>query len=360
MSTTPFRGVWVALLLSAAGVTTNAFACATCGCSLSTDAAMGYSTEPGWRLSLQYDFIDQNHLHIGRHATSAPAVAAINDAGGDQEVERATTNRTTTLGIGYAPSADWNLHLLVPFVDRSHSTYGSATNPITADQQSGSTIRGLGDIRFIVSYQGFLEDKSVGVQLGIEAPTGRYGGPGADGSGVVGRRPIAFGSGPISRNPSPDNLVDTSLQPGTGSTDVVVGAYAHRFVTDNVNAFVNGQFQAAVAHRLDRAGEDFRPGNTTTIGFGARYEARPDIVPQLQINVFRKGRDRGALADYPNSAGTVVYAAPGVTVAIAENVQAFGFAQLPLYATWSATSSRRAGRLRPASATPSEPRGSTP
>jgi hypothetical protein len=26
----------------------SAWACATCGCSLSTDAAMGYSTRPGW------------------------------------------------------------------------------------------------------------------------------------------------------------------------------------------------------------------------------------------------------------------------------------------------------------------------
>ncbi len=292
---------------------------------------MGYATEPGWRMSLQYDFIDQNRLRAGRHATSAAAVAAINDAGGEQEVERSTINRTTTLGIGYSPSADWNLHLLVPYIDRSHSTYGAATNPITGDQLSGSSVRGLGDIRLIVSYQGFLEDKSAGVQLGVKAPTGRYGGPGADGSSVAGHHPTAFGSGPISRNASPDNLVDTSLQPGTGSTDVVIGAYYHRFVTDNVNAFVNGQFQAAVAHRLDRPGEDFRPGNTATIAFGARYEARPDLVPQLQINVFRKSSDRGALADNPNSAGTVVYAAPGVAVAIAENVQAFGFVQLPLY-----------------------------
>jgi hypothetical protein len=223
------------------------------------------------------------------------------------------------------------MRLLIPYTDRSHSTYGQATNPLTPDQISGSTIKGLGDIRFVVSYQGFLEEKNLGVQLGIKVPSGRYGGPSADGTGIVGRNPTAFDSGPISQNPSPHNLVDTSLQPGTGSTDVILGAYYHQFVTDNVNAFVNGQFQSAVWHRLNEPGQDFRPGNTTTVSFGLRYEAHPDIVPQLQVNIFRKGQDQGALADNPDSAGTVVYLSPGVTVMLSGNVQAFGFVQLPVY-----------------------------
>lgn len=171
---------------------------------------MGYSAEPGWQLSLQYDFINQNQLRIGTRSVSAAQVAAINDAGGEQEVERGTLNRYMTLGIGYSPNADWSMRLLVPHIDRGHATYGEAANPITADQLSGSTIRGLGDIRFIVSYQGLLEDKSLGFQLGVKAPTGRYGGPSADGTSVVGRSPTAFSSGPISQNPSPGNLVDTS------------------------------------------------------------------------------------------------------------------------------------------------------
>ncbi len=228
MSTKAFRGAPVALLFAAAGLPTAAFACATCGCSLSTDAAMGYSTDTGWRLSLQYDFINQDQLRIGSHAVAAAQLAAINDAGGDQEVEHKTINRYTTLGLSYSPSADWNLRFLVPYVDRGHSTYGPATNPITSDDLSGSTLKGLGDVRFIASYQGLLPDKNLGFQLGVKVPTGRYGGPSADGSSVVGRNPIAFNSGPISQNPSPGNLVDTSLQPGNGSTDVIAGIYYHK------------------------------------------------------------------------------------------------------------------------------------
>src|ERR1700709_2372913 len=98
-----------AALFAIATLPSAAFACATCGCSLSSDAAMGYSTDTGWRLSLEYNFINQNQLRSGSSSISSAQVAAINDAGGDQEVEHETVNRYLTLGLSYSPSADWNL-----------------------------------------------------------------------------------------------------------------------------------------------------------------------------------------------------------------------------------------------------------
>ena len=197
----------------------------------------------------------------------------------------------------------------MPYIDRGHSTYGAATNPIDADQLSGSTVKGLGDVRFIVSYQGLLEDDSLGFQLGVKAPSGRYGGPSADGTGVVGRRSHRVLVGARRRNASPDNLVDTSLQPGTGSTDLIVSTYYHRFVSDNLNAFVNGQFQAASRTGSTSPARISVPA-TRRRSASACAMARPDIVPQLQVNFLRKGRDQGALADNPNSASTIVYLAP--------------------------------------------------
>jgi len=58
----------------------SAFACATCGCSLSTDAAMGYSDVAGWRATFEFDFINQDQLRSGTSAISNSQVAAINDA----------------------------------------------------------------------------------------------------------------------------------------------------------------------------------------------------------------------------------------------------------------------------------------
>ena len=324
-----FRTSFIAAALLAG--TAPVFACATCGCSLSSDAATGYASEPGWRASLQFDDIDQRQLRSGTRAVSPAAVAAINDAGGDQEVERDTVNRYFTLGLSYAPNEDWGVRVLLPYVDRGHSTYGSASNPLTSGDISSARIKGLGDARIIGTWQGLLEGKNLGLQLGLKLPTGRYGGPNADGDGIAGRNPAAFRSGPLSRQPSPDNLVDTSLQAGTGTTDVIAGAFYHQAVSEDVDAFVDVQYQAAVAQRLHQAGADFRPGNTTFVSFGARYEADPALIPQLQVNISHKGADQGALADNPDSAGTVVYLSPGATWSPSARTQLFAFVQLPIH-----------------------------
>ena len=125
--------------------------------------------------------------------------------------------------------------------------------------------------------------------------------------------PVAFSSGPAAQLPTPGNLLDTSLQAGSGSTDLIAGAYYYQAISQNFDAFVNGQYQAAVMHKLDQTGADFRPGNVATVSFGLRYEADPTIVPQVQVNISRKSHDQGALADTAGTAGTVAYLSPGVT-----------------------------------------------
>lgn len=309
----------------------SALACATCGCALSTDAATGYSASSGWRVNLQYDYIDQNQLRNGTRSVSQSQVAAINDAGGDQEVEGRTINRYTTASLSYAPNADWNFKFMLPYIDRTHTTYGSGSNPLTPDQVSGAGISGLGDVKFIASYQGLLPTHNFGLQLGVKLPTGHYGGPNADGTGTVGRSPAAFTTGPNSHAASPDNLVDTSLQLGTGSTDVILGAYYYQAISQDFDAFINGQYQVAIRQALDQDGQDFRPGNSATLSFGVRYEADPKIVPQLQMNIVRRSHDQGALADATDTAGTIAYLSPGVTASVAKNMQVYGFVQMPVY-----------------------------
>ena len=311
--------------------TTNVFACATCGCTLSTDAAMGYTANSGWRFNLEYDYLDQDQLRSGGSSVLPSSVSSINDAGGDQEVENRTINRYTTASLIYASSPSWNFRLLVPYIDRTHSTYGSSNNSLTANDVSGGSLTGLGDIRLIASYQGLLPTHNLGMQIGVKLPTGDYGGPNADDTGVAGRNPKPFTTGPISQSASPDNLIDTSLQPGTGSTDIIVGAYYYQAISQNFDLFLNGQYQVAVQEKLNQPGQDYRPGNTTNLSFGLRYEAYPSVVPQLQINVVRKSHDQGALADVPDTAGTIAYLSPGVTAAIMKNTQVYGFVQIPVY-----------------------------
>jgi hypothetical protein len=309
----------------------TAHACATCGCTLSTDAATGYSSQSGWRVNLEYDYLDQDELR-GGSSTVSPAriVNQPSDPSLDGgEIEKDTTNRYLNLSIGYRPNADWGFTLLLPYVQRDHSTYGVQTQPFTPaeiapNQISATSVSGLGDFKLVASYQGFLPTHNLGVQVGVKLPTGNYGGQTDDGT-IVGH-PVLFKSGPLA-----GQALDTSLQAGTGSTDLIVGAYYYQAVSQNFDAFVNGQFQAAVSERLHTSGADYRPGNQVTMSAGLRYEAHPTWVPQLQINLLHKSADQGAFADRADTAGTVAYLSPGLTVSLRENVQIYAFAQLPVY-----------------------------
>lgn len=306
-------GLWAGVLAAASPL---AQACATCGCTLSSDAAMGYSASAGWRVNFQYDYINQKQLRSGT-GTASPARVVNDPTTG--ELENQTISRYLTMGLSYSPNADWNVNLQIPYVIRSHTTYGNLPQPfdpadVNPSNLSGSDSSSIGDVKVIGSYQGFLPTHNLGLQLGIKLPTGRYGSD------------VLFSSGPNAGSP-----LDTSLQPGTGSTDLIVGAYYYQAISQDWDAFVNGSFQVAVTEKLDQPGNDYRPGNLAAISLGVRYEANPKWVPQLQVNLSHKSADQGTLADTLDTAGTVAYLSPGLTVSVLKNVQLYGFAQVPVY-----------------------------
>ncbi len=152
------------------------------------------------------------------------------------------------------------------------------------------------------------------MQLGIKLPTGRYG------------TDVKFQSGPNAGNP-----LDASLQPGTGSTDIIIGGYFYQAINQSFDFFANAQFQSAVKSKQDQPGNDFRPGNSTSISLGLRYEVNPNWVPQLQLNLLHKGVDQGALADITDTAGYVAYLSPGLTANVRGKLYVYGFVQLPVY-----------------------------
>jgi hypothetical protein len=267
---------------------------------------MGYSALPGWRLSVEYDYLHQDELRSGTRSVSSVADG--------NELERETLNRYITTGLSYSPNSNWNINLLVPYVERTHSTYGEFDSTQPLPQLSTSRSSSLGDIRLIGSYQGLLATNNLGIQLSMKFPTGHYG------------TAVDFNAGPNVGTP-----LDASLQPGTGSTDVIVGAYYYQAVSQNFDVFVNAQFQSALAHHMDQPGDDYRPGNSTTVSFGVRYARSLQWVPQLQVNLLHKSRDQGALADLQSTAGNVAYLSPGLTAKIMANLHVYGFAQLPVY-----------------------------
>jgi len=300
-------------------------ACATCGCTVNTDAAMGYSAASGWRVNLEYTYIDQDELRSGTGSTTPEAVVdrPSDPALGGGEIEKQTINRYLTLGVSYRPDANWNFNVLVPYVDRDHTTYGQQSTPYqpsdtAPDQISGAHVAHLGDIKLLANWQGLLPTHNLGLQLGVKLPTGQYG------------TAVNFYDGPNAATP-----LDASLQAGTGSTDLIAGAYYYQAVSQNFDAFGTVQFQSAVHQSLHRPGDDYRPGNSTTVTVGVRYEKYARVIPQLQLNVYRKSADQGALADTTDTAGTVAYMSPGLTALLMRKLAAYGVLQVPVYSNLS-------------------------
>jgi hypothetical protein len=277
------------------------FACATCGCTLSTDAATGFSTHAGWRLNLQYDYIDQDQL---RHGTGTAAVVPDGN-----EFEHQTKNQYLTASLSYAPNPRWNVSLQIPYVIRDHSTYGTYDSTVPLPPLTSSHSSSLGDIRVIGSYQGFLPTHNLGVQVGVKLPSGQYGDA------------VQFSAGPDAGSP-----LDTSLQPGTGSTDLILGAYYYQALSQDFDGVVHVNYQFPIRTRFD-----YRPGNQFTVSAGLRYMALTNWVPQLQLNVAHRNRDSGVNADADNSAGTFVYLSPGVSLVASKHTQVYGLVQVPIY-----------------------------
>jgi hypothetical protein len=311
--------------LSLAIAPLSGWACATCGCTVNSDGAMGYSAATGWRINIEYTYIDQDQLRAGTGSAGPAEVVnnPSNPALGGGEIEKQTINHYATLGLSYRPNSDWNFNLLAPYIVRDHTTYGTQLAPYTPqetapDQISGAHVSAFGDVKLIANFQGVLPTHNLGLQFGVKLPTGQYG------------TAVNFYDGPNAGTP-----LDASLQAGTGSTDVIVGAYYYQAVSQNFDAFANVQFQSAVAHRLNQPGDDYRPGNNSTLSVGLRYEENPLLVPQLQLNLSRKSADQGALADTTNTAGTVAYLSPGLTAQLARRLHAYSVLQFPIYSNLS-------------------------
>ncbi len=282
-----------------AALPVSALACSSCGCTLSSDwDSQGFAASSGFRLDLRYDYLDQSQLRSGtgrvdRDRIGLPA---------DREIELDTINRYTTLGLDWSPNADWGVNLQLPWIDRSHRTIAEGDTAV-----SSSHTRGIGDARVLLRYQGFAPQHDTGIQFGLKLPIGRHG--------------DVFASGPQAGQP-----LDRALQDGSGTTDLLLGAYMFGAINQDFDWFAQGLAQIALDSR-----DDFRSGASLNLNAGLRYMADPAFTPQLQVNARVVRRDSGAQADVANSGGSLVDLSPGVTAQINAHLHAYGFVQLPLY-----------------------------
>jgi hypothetical protein len=296
----------VAAILAVGSLVAAPSGYASCGsaiCAINTNwDTHGAWSEPGWRLDLRYESIQQNRLQEGRKRISVGEVPRDHD-----EVE--TKNENWVAGADYTVNADWGINVQLPVVKRHHLHLANDPDAGTQTPETWDFTR-LGDVRVVARYRlGSFESAdhnlgTAGVNFGLKLPTGSRDLRNADGE-----------------------RAERTLQPGTGTTDALLGAYFSQLLPlKDLSWFAQGLLQEPLNSR-----EDYRPGRRVSADIGVRYDANERVGLLLQLNALLRGRDAGANAEPEDSGGRSLFLSPGVSYAITKDVRLYGFLQLPLY-----------------------------
>jgi hypothetical protein len=248
-------------------------------------------------VDLREDYIDQAQLRSGTHLVS--------DADKDpssREIEQYTKQYYTTLSVDYKSATPFGFNIALPYVNRSHDTIAEGDTDITH-----SHTKSLGDIRAVGRYQIDETDSSWGVKFGLKLPTGTY----SD----------TFASGPQA-----GGNIDRGLQPGTGTTDLILGWYRFSEINENLDYFTQVGYKRALNMR-----DQYKPGNQYNADIGVRWISIEGFLPQLNLNTKYDQKDTGDQADTINSGGKIIYLSPGITADLSDKLKVYTFIQLPLY-----------------------------
>lgn len=291
-----FFGIVSATALLVAVTNANA-GCGSAFCSLNTNwSTQGAWTEPGGRFDLRYEFIDQDQPRAGTEGVGVGEIPRHHD-------EVRTINRNYIAGFDYTFDSNWGISVQVPIVDRSHE---HLHNHAGGQEPEAWHFTQIGDVRVVGRYR-FTQTNShagaYGVQFGIKLPTGKIDVANADGEEA-----------------------ERSLQPGSGTTDAILGAFYSGPLGRHATWFADVNWQAPLNERAD-----YKSGNRAGIDIGASYPLTGKIALQLQLNMLWKDRDAGANAEPEDTGGTFVHLSPGVSIALGDKTQLYGFVQVPLY-----------------------------
>ena len=293
----------VAAALAALALIQSHPAQASCGaafCTVNTDwSAQGVWTEPGTRYGLRFEYVDQDQPQAGTQKVGVGEIPNHHD-------EVRTINRNWLATLDHTFNATWSLSLALPVVDRSHQ---HIHNHMGAQLPESWNFAELGDLRVLARYQ-FAPvakgdgDGRAGIEFGLKLPTGAFDVRNADGE-----------------------LAERTLQPGSGTTDALIGAYYQRSLPlRDMSWFVHGLLQAPLDER-----QGFRPGERVAADLGVRYEAGEKLGLMLQLNFLARARDQGAEAETEDSGGQSLWLSPGLSYTIGKDWQGYAFLQQALY-----------------------------
>jgi hypothetical protein len=164
----------------------------------------------------------------------------------------------------------------------------------------------MGDARVVGRYRFTPVEAhagAFGLQFGVTLPTGKIDAANDEG-----------------------DVAERSLQPGSGTTDTILGVFYGGPLGHRATWFADLNWQAPLDER-----DEYKRGSRAGFDIGTSYPWIGHVAVQLQLNTLWKDRDSGASAEPEDTVGTFVHVSPGVGVALGGKTQLDGFVQVPIY-----------------------------
>jgi hypothetical protein len=288
----------VGLLAALAG---NAQAsCGSAFCSINTDWGAGTTgLAEGSTLDVRYENIRQDQPRTGTRRIGVGEIRHHHD-------EVHTFNQNLVATYSHTWASGWGLSATLPFVDRDHLHIHNHHGAQIPEQWK---FRELGDVRVTGRYQRALEGsdaapRTAGVFFGLKLPTGRTNIANEDG-----------------------DVAERSLQPGSGTTDLVAGAIFHQQLAASSAAwFAQVQLQQPL-----NSHNDFRPGAQLGLDLGYAHPFTERLSGLVQLNALLKRRDQGSEAEPADSGGRFLFLSPGLSYKVGEMFRVYAYYQHPLH-----------------------------
>ncbi|HEY3486480.1 MAG TPA: hypothetical protein VGL10_00305 [Gammaproteobacteria bacterium] len=266
--------------------------CGSAFCSLHTQwDVQGTWTEPGTRVDLRFEYIDQDQLRHNKDEISASEIPH------QHHNEVRTINRNSLLTVQHAFDTAWGLAVTLPLVDRHHLHIHDHHGELLQERWNYSH---PGDLKLLGSYR--PDGSSVGLLFGAELPTGK--------TNILNEAGVP---------------AERSLQPGSGTADILLGGF-YQYRTPAIAWFGQLLWQRAVAEQ-----DAFKPGQQTSVDAGLRYEGNSRLGWMLQLNLLDKSSDDGLEAESASSGGRFIHLSPGLSIDINDSLQMYGFVQQAVY-----------------------------
>jgi hypothetical protein len=302
---TVLAGLWLAVLLSAAGSVGHAQGCVAGGfCPLSpilptlpgdvTDSVIGANH---WQASLAYRWFRSDRHFVGdveQPQRQALGTEVINDV------------HSFDLSLTYGITPRWSATLTVPFIDADRSSLYEHDRTNRHSMHSG----GLGDIRVVTDF--WLLDPhthmsgNVALGVGLKAPTGH------DSASDTAYR----ATGPVERP------VDPSTQPGDGGWGFILQLQTYQKIYGNLFGYLQGSYMITPEEQSDtqRTTADLSaPGPTTFNTIADQYFGRGGfsqvIWPSHGVTLSCGARIEGVPV-YDAIGGSMGFRRPGCTISI--------------------------------------------